>query len=176
MKLITEYFSKEKISSMLIDEYLSTKVAKSSIIKATNETIHQIVKNEVDRLGHDCDLNHIDVSEVTDMSRLFSCYEDDLGPKYNDLNPNISEWKVGNVEHMRYMFYDCKDFNQDISDWDVSNVKNTKCMFWGCEHFNKDLSRWDVSNIYFAKYMFFGCPIKQEFKPRFKIKFNNYNI
>ena len=54
-----------------IIEYLSTKVAQTKI-KATDETIRQIVKDELDRLGHDADLNHIDVSEVTNMDGLFS--------------------------------------------------------------------------------------------------------
>lgn len=177
-----------------ITEYLSTKVAKPSIIKATSKTIQKIVKAELDRLGHDCDLNHIDVSEVTSMYNLFSCYEEDLGSKYEDLNPDISKWDVSNVENMNCMFWRCRNFNQDISKWDVSKVGDMSSMFYECENFNQDLSWWDVSNVKYMDYMFngcknfnqdlsewdlsnarlidcmfaCGCPIQEEFKPKLK--------
>ena len=165
-----------------ITEYLSTKIAKPSIIRATDETIKQIVKDELDRLGYDADLNHIDVSEVTSMDSLFSCYDGDLGPKYKDLNPDISKWNVSNVQIMNYMFYECnkfdqdlsqwnvskvkdmayvfeycKNFNQDISEWDVRNVIDMSGMFWGCENFNQDLSKWNVSNVESMNAMFRNC-------------------
>ena len=149
-----------------INEYLSTKVAQTKI-KATDETIRQIVKDELDRLGHDADLNHIDVSEVIDMNSLFSCIISDLGGKYKDLNPDISKWDVSNVEDMSFMFYSCENFNCDISGWNVSNVKHMNHTFEGCRKFNQDLSRWDVRNIKNNYLMFYGCPIKKEFKPKF---------
>lgn len=42
-------------------------------IKATDETIREIVKSEIEKLGNEADLNHIDVSQVTDMSKL--CFQ-----------------------------------------------------------------------------------------------------
>ena len=126
-----------------INRYLSNKIQVSDI-KATDKTIKQIVKGELDRLGHDADLNHIDVSEITSMYSVFSCFDYDLGPKYNDLNPDITRWNVSNVQNMNYMFYECKSFNQDLSKWDVSNVK-------------------------YIDFIFKDCPIKEEFKPKFKI-------
>lgn len=140
-----------------IFEYLSTKIIKPSIIKATDETIYQIVKDELDRLGHDADLNHIDVSEVGGMPNLFNCDNWNLGPKYKDLNPDISKWNVSNVSNMKCMFNKCKNFNQDISKWDVSNVLNMQFMFYECENFNQDLSRWEVSSVENMEYMFNGC-------------------
>ena len=176
-----------------IIEYLSTKVEQTKI-KATDETIYKIVRDELDRLGHDASLNHIDVSEVTNMYNLFSCMDDGLGSDYKDLNPDISKWDVSNVENMEYMFIHCIKFNSDISNWDVSNVKTMRYMFWECEQFNCNISEWDVSNVedmslMFGKckkfnqdiswwnvvkvkknnYMFDGCPIREEFKPKFKI-------
>ena len=68
-------------------EYLSTKVVQSKI-KATDETIKKIVKGELNRLGHDADLNHIDTSQITDMSGLFN-YSVGLNFGYEDLNPDI---------------------------------------------------------------------------------------
>ena len=47
-----------------LNEYLSTKV-KQTKIKATDADIKEIVHSEMQRLGHDADLNHIDVSLVT---------------------------------------------------------------------------------------------------------------
>ena len=156
-----------------IQEYLLSKSKpKLNMIKATDENIRQIVKDELDRLGHDANLNHIDVSQVTNMNNLFSCYSSDLGSKYKDLNPDIAQWDVSNVEEMRYMFCFCESFNCDISQWDVSKVKHMKGMFWFCESFNQDLSQWDTRNIkvkYDNDEVFDHCPIKEEFKPKFNI-------
>lgn len=127
-----------------ITEYVVSGRRNKHIIVATDETIHQIVKDELDRLGHDADLNHIDVSEVTNMKSLFSCHHsDNLGPKYKDLNPDISYWDVSNVENMEFMFFDCENFNQDLSGWDVRKVEN-------------------------HGFMFNRCPIEEEYKPKFK--------
>ena len=151
-----------------INRYLSNKI-QASDIKATNDTIRKIVKDELDRLGHSADLNHIDVSEVTSMNSLFSCDRGDyLGPKYVDLNPDISQWDVSNVENMGVMFYECKNFNQDLSKWDVSNVQYMANMFYNCQKFNQDLSGWNVNNVKDCSWIFSGCPIKEEFKPKFK--------
>ena len=151
---------------MPIDEYLSTKVVQTKI-KATNETIKQIVKAELDRLGHDADLNHIDVSEVTDMNNLFNCEYDDLGSTYKDLNPDISKWNVSNVKNMTAMFWKCENFNQDLSRWDVRNVETMNAMFYKCENFNQDLSSWNVKSVTGIYKIFHNCPIKEEFKPKF---------
>ena len=172
-----------------ITEYLSTKVAQTKI-KATNETIYSIVISELDRLGYDANLNHIDVSEVTDMDSLFS----DCADRYKDINPDISKWNVTNVHDMRYMFEGCekfncdisgwnvsnvefmmqifrgcKNFNQDLSQWNVRNVKYMQGMFYECKNFNQDLSQWDIRKVKDRRYMFEECPIKEEFKPKFKI-------
>lgn len=40
-------------------------------IKATDETIKDIVNQEIERLGNNADLNHIDVSGVTDYKDMF---------------------------------------------------------------------------------------------------------
>ena len=88
-------------------------------IIATNETIKEIVNSEIERLGDNADLNHIDVSQVTDMSQLF------LGSSFNG---DISKWDVSSVENMCGMFAASK-FEGDISNWDVSNVTKMYGMF-----------------------------------------------
>ena len=137
-------------------EYIISKSSKRYVIKATDETIQDIIIDELDRLGDDADLNHIDVSEVTDMSDLFN-YEDYLGSKYRDLNPDISKWNVSNVENMRGMFYECYNFNCDLSKWDVKNVKDMHCMFYFCKNFNQDISRWNVKKVEDMYCMFYRC-------------------
>jgi len=174
-----------------INRYLSNKI-KASDIKATDKTIHQIVKAELDRLGHDADLNHIDVSEVTNMNSLFGYLCHNLS--YDNINPDISKWDVSNATDMDFMFYEakmfncdianwavskvknmgamfcyCENFNQDISQWDVRNVKNMIGMFEGCINFNQDLSRWDVNKVENYTNAFKDCPIKEEYKPKFNI-------
>ena len=88
-------------------------------IVANNWNIKRIVRDEIKRLGNKADLNHIDVSGVTNMNNLFS---DSI------FNGDISKWDVSNVIDMLGMFYESK-FNQDISKWGVSSVKNMKRMF-----------------------------------------------
>ena len=41
-------------------------------IKAKNDTIKKIVRSEIKRLGNEADLNHINVSGVTNMEFLFN--------------------------------------------------------------------------------------------------------
>ena len=101
------------------------------IIAENKEHLKELIKNEMNTYGQECDLNHINVSKVTDMSSLF--YK-------SYFNGNISEWDVSNVEDMSSMFLGSY-FNGNLSKWDVSNVKNMSSMFLG-PHFYGDLSDW----------------------------------
>ncbi len=141
-------------------KYLSTKPISSPIIKASDSDIMKIVDKEIKRLGKEADLNHIDVSRVTDMSFLFSSRMLErmyAHINYTDINPNISEWNVSNVKRMSCMFSGCEKFNCDISKWDVSNVDNMYGMFCECKSFNQDLSEWDVSKVNNMGTMFADC-------------------
>lgn len=142
-----------------IKRYLSNKI-KASDIKATDDNIKQIVKAELDRLGHDADLNHINVSKVTSMYNVFRTDEFGfLGIRYIDLNPDVSKWNVENCKIFDNMFRYCENFNCDISKWDTKNATSMRAMFFGCIKFKQDLSGWDVS--YNADYTlcFFKCPL-----------------
>ncbi len=110
----------------------------------TKEELVEIIKAEVKRKGWNCSLNHIDVSQITDMSNLFS---DNAGYGLTAFNGDISRWDVSNVTNMSRMFYRAYEFNQPIGDWDVSNVKNMYCMFASAESFNQPIGDWDVSNV-----------------------------
>jgi|SRR5690554_129754 len=105
-------------------------------IVANDGNIKEIVRSEIWRLGNKADLNHIDVSDVTNMRELF---------EGSDFNGDISNWNVGNVEHMYSMFYNTP-FNQDISNWDVGNVWNMGAMFSNTP-FNQDIGNWNVGNV-----------------------------
>ena len=111
---------------------ITTKSAK--VRPTTRDKLRKIIETELERQGPDADLNHIDVSEIDDMSLLFY--------HTKARNIKIDEWNVSNVTNMANMFDGCKDFNCDLSDWNVSNVKTMSSMFFGCSAFKSNLSKW----------------------------------
>ena len=124
----------------------------------TKHELKDIVKQKIESEGNECNLNDIDTSNITDMSFLFAD---------SKFNGNISNWDVSNVTNMEYMFLR-STFNGDISKWDVSNVKTMWSMFCHSK-FNGDISNWDVSNVTNNAAIFHNCPIKEKYKPKFKI-------
>jgi surface protein len=139
---------------------------KTKIIAKDYYDLRQIIQKEIKDKGSECDLNHIDVSSVTDMSNLFR----DL-----PFNGNISQWDVSNVSNMGFMFYKSQ-FNGDISKWNTSNVTDMDSMFSDSK-FNSDISQWDVSNVRDMDWMFYNCPFEGDisnWKP-YKLG-NNYNL
>ena len=104
------------------------------IVARDRRHLIELIEDAIADEGDYCDLNFIDVSQVTDMSDLFttsSSYE-----------------------------YELDQFNGDISQWDVSNVTNMSGMFAGSE-FNGDISQWDVSNVTNMSGMFNDSPLKK---------------
>ena len=102
------------------------------------------------------EITHWDVSNVTDMSWMFS------GATFNQ---PIGDWDVSNVTSMFGMLRKT-NFNQPIGNWDVSNVTNMQWMFGGDlgsdffssfstlserigkgSPFNQPIGDWDVSNV-----------------------------
>lgn len=85
----------------------------------TKDELESIIKYELKQQGPDADLNHIDVSEITDMMGLFkNVYIENI---------KIDQWDTSNVTDMSYMFMYCNNFNGDLSAWDTSKVKKYVC-------------------------------------------------
>ena len=148
-----------KSLSKYIEEKLLIKKNKYNYFPETKEELQDIIKKRIKQEGIEVDLNDIDTSNITDMSKLFLTL---------DFNGDISSWDVSNVTNMHAMFFRCESFNQDISNWDVSNVTNMGEMFYKCFKFNQDISKWNVSNVNDNDNMFYDSPIEEKYKPKFK--------
>ena len=68
-------------------------------------------------------LNNWDVSNVTNMTKMFS------GAR--SFNQPLNKWNVSNVTRMAWMFQDATSFNQPLDNWNVSKVTYTWSMFSG---------------------------------------------
>lgn len=142
--------------------------SKNDVIVATDETIRDIVKQEVKRLGNNADLNHIDTSKVTLMHALFK----KSAPKFNG---DISKWEVSNVTHFDLMFQGCA-FNGDISNWNVSNAKNMMYMFHDSK-FKGNLEKWKPVNVTNMINMFKDSPLEKNLPKWYKdVKLSETNI
>ena len=148
-----EEAQKQKLCEEIIAEYRAREAAELTHRSfANNERVVVQDRNQLEELvyatirekGYECNLNFIDVSNVTDMGGLF---------RDSQFNGDISEWDVSNVTNMSYMFSHCM-FNGDISNWNVSNVKYMNYMF-ETSPFDGDISKWDVSNVVSMNLMFF---------------------
>ena len=97
------------------------------------------------------DISGWDVSNVTDMSDLFT------GVPFNQ---DISGWDVGNVRNMSNLFNGNTAFNQNIGGWNTSNVTNMSNMFAGTS-FNQNIGGWNTSNVTNMSFMFNSSPFNQ---------------
>ena len=150
-----------------LEEFVNEKLKVGGGIKNTiyhptskEELVNFMIK-EIETNGPECSLNHIDVSNIKDMSYLFRggdrFHYYSGHPVLYYFDGDISGWDVSNVTDMHYMFDESSytGKNGDISDWDVSNVTIMTCMFYDSK-FKGDISNWDVSNVTDMQLMFFN--------------------
>lgn len=117
--------------------------------------LRRLIEKLIRERGKNCDLNDIDVSNVTDMSSLFSSFTEYNNNTY--FYGDVSGWDVSSVENMSFMFSFCLDFNCDISLWDVSSVTDMSFMFSFCRKFNQNLNNWNVKSVTKMQGMFEYC-------------------
>ena len=98
-QFITEYIVKKKLDKPIYSEYIYYPKDKNELIKNIKELLN---KGETD-------LNCIDTSRITDMSRLFS-----FG--IVTTNIDVSKWNVRKVTNMNLMFNACANFDCDLSN------------------------------------------------------------
>ena len=84
-----------KSLSSYIQEKLIIKKNNCNYSPKTKKELKEIINQRVKEEGNEVDLNDIDTSNITDMSRLFN---------ETNFNGDISKWNVSNVTNMDSMF------------------------------------------------------------------------
>lgn len=140
---------------------------RSSNVATDNKHLRKLVAHNIDRHGPRCDLNHIDVSGVTDFTGIFAntAFDGDISRwdvsnaigmqelfASSPFNGDISMWNVAKVTDMSRMFSKTP-FQGDLSKWNVGSVTSMHSMF-AHSLFNGDISRWNVSNVVTMSAMF----------------------
>lgn len=98
--------------------------------------------------------NSIDVSKITDFTRLFANNTDIQ-------NIDIHTWETKQVENMSFMFSGCKNLKNvnNLTKFDTTNLKKTTAMFAGCEKLESigNISTWKTTELVDASNMFMKC-------------------
>lgn len=157
-------------------EYIISNSSKRYTIKATDDTIAQIVKDEYQRLGNNSDFNHIDVSKCTSLVMVFytlthSYTENGKTLTINEFDCDVSKWNVSSVRDFSFAF-STTQFNGDLSDWDMSSANTIDSMFNNAKKFEgKGLENWKdrLSNLVYSSYTFQKSAIKGDFLEDWKL-------
>ena len=117
------------------------------LVPRDREHLKEMVRFEMNAHGNACDLNHIDVSGITDFTMLFAS---------SMFQGNVSRWNVGQGRTFQGMF-EGSHFNGDVSNWDMGCAERLENMFAN-GLFAGDVSRWNVKNVSNVAGMFLNAP------------------
>ena len=141
-------------------------------ICTNNVMIWKSVREEISRLGKDADLNHFDVSGITNFYSLFTatgfCGDVSLWDvskvytmenmfAFTEFDGDLSLWDTRSLKMANGMFKK-STFNSDITGWEVGKLKHMRMMF-AYSPFNKDISQWQLVDPVDMSYMFYGSEI-----------------
>lgn len=119
----------------------------TTISAENTEHLRELVALAIKTHGVRADLNHIDVSGISNFEGLF---------KKSRFNGDISRWDMGRATSTVDMFF-ASAFKGDISGWNVERLRNANHMFHESK-FNGDVSRWNPINLESADFMFAQTP------------------
>ena len=97
MKSLTYYIQEKLVIKKSISK--KNKTTNYKYFPESKDELKNIISKRIKDEGNECDLNDIDVSNITDMSYLFS---------QTNFNGNISNWDVSNVVYNAIMFNYCR--------------------------------------------------------------------
>jgi surface protein len=89
------------------------------ITAKTQKHLRELLENEIKLHGNNCDLNHMDVSNVNDMGYMFYS---------SQFNGDINAWNVSNVNNMAFIFYHSL-FNGDLNIWKPYKARGMENLF-----------------------------------------------
>ena len=151
----------KRLEEFILEKLKISKAERTTYHPNSKEELVDLIIKEIEANGPTCSLNHIDVSNIDDMSFLFRGGDPRLyrsvHPVLSTFDGDISYWDVSNVTNMKYMFTNCNysGNNRDISNWDVSNVTDMEAMFLNSKY-NGNISGWDVSNVTNMSFLFYA--------------------
>lgn len=105
--------------------------------------LRHLIEEAIEKHGPNCDLNHIDISQMTSFDSVFTRL---------DFNGDISKWDTSKIVSMKNMFAG-SGFNGDISQWNTSSVFTMSGMFQNSV-FEGDLAAWDTQCVIDMSQMF----------------------
>lgn len=101
---------------------------------------------------NDIDLNWIDISNLTDLTRVFA--------KLKNLNIDCAKWDTRHVEKFNYIFAFSSNTNIKANNWQFDSAKEFDGMFYMCKktmNVEIDAEHWNSENVETMKNMFHGC-------------------
>jgi len=100
---------------------------------------------------NDIDLNWIDISNLTDLTRVFA--------KLKNLNIDCSEWDTRHVEKFNYIFAFSSNTTIKANNWQFDSAEEFDGMFYMCKTINVeiDAEHWNSENVKTMQKMFAYC-------------------